>query len=127
MNKLGNICKSGIFFGEFMFPSAGISPEESGGRKKFCMMPTINRHKNVHCAYRLAHEHFDRLRGSRKSLRQRVKFFCFQHDGLKDELITLSQQAIFFTTSDILIELFYNVNISARIHPPLKQRTPLKS
>jgi hypothetical protein len=33
----------------------------------------------------------------------------------------------FFTTSDILIELFYNVNISARIHPPLKQRTPLKS
>jgi hypothetical protein len=40
---------------------------------------------------------------------------------------TLSQQAIFFTTSDILIELFYNVNISARIHPPLKQRTPLKS
>ena len=42
-------------------------------------------------------------------------------------LLTLSQQAIFFTTSDILIELFYNVNISARIHPPLKQRTPLKS
>jgi hypothetical protein len=41
--------------------------------------------------------------------------------------LTLSQQAIFFTTSDILIELFYNVNISARIHPPLKQRTPLKS
>jgi hypothetical protein len=39
----------------------------------------------------------------------------------------LSQQAIFFTTSDILIELFYNVNISARIHPPLKQITPLKS
>jgi hypothetical protein len=44
-----------------------------------------------------------------------------------DPLFTLSQQAIFFTTSDILIELFYNVNISARIHPPLKQRTPLKS
>jgi hypothetical protein len=41
--------------------------------------------------------------------------------------LTLSQQAIFFTTSDILIELFYNVNISARIHPPLKQITPLKS
>ena len=41
--------------------------------------------------------------------------------------LTLSQQAIFFTTSDILIELFYNVNISARIYPPLKQRTPLKS
>ena len=32
-----------------------------------------------------------------------------------------------FTTSDILIELFYNVNISGRIHPPLKQRTLLKS
>jgi hypothetical protein len=42
-------------------------------------------------------------------------------------MVTLSQQAIFFTTSDILIELFYNVNISARIHPPLKQITPLKS
>jgi hypothetical protein len=42
-------------------------------------------------------------------------------------ILTLSQQAIFFATSDILIELFYNVNISARIHPPLKQRTPLKS
>ena len=41
--------------------------------------------------------------------------------------LTLSQPAIFFTTSDILIELFYNVNISARIHPPLKQITPLKS
>ena len=41
--------------------------------------------------------------------------------------LTLSQQAISFTTSDILIELFYNVNISARIHPPLKQITPLKS
>ena len=40
---------------------------------------------------------------------------------------SLSQPAIFFTTSDILIELFYNVNISARIHPPLKQITPLKS
>ena len=42
-------------------------------------------------------------------------------------VLTLSQPAIFFTTSDILIELFYNVNISARIHPPLKQITPLKS
>ena len=42
-------------------------------------------------------------------------------------ILTLSQQAIFFTTSDILIELFYNLNISARIHPPLKQITPLKS
>ena len=42
-------------------------------------------------------------------------------------LLTLSQQAIFSATSDILIELFYNVNISARIHPPLKQITPLKS
>ena len=42
-------------------------------------------------------------------------------------ILTLPQQAIFFMTSDILIELFYNVNISARIHPPLKQRTPLKS
>ena len=41
--------------------------------------------------------------------------------------LTHSQQAIFFTISDILIELFYNVNISARIHPPLKQKTPLKS
>ena len=33
-------------------------------------------------------------------------------------------------TSDILTILrlnFYNVNISARIHPPLKQRIPLKS
>jgi hypothetical protein len=45
----------------------------------------------------------------------------------RQRLLTLSQPAIFFTTSDILIELFYNVNISARIHPPLKQRTPLKS
>jgi hypothetical protein len=34
------------------------------------------------------------------------------------------------STSDILTILrfhFYNVNISARIHPPLKQRIPLKS
>jgi hypothetical protein len=30
--------------------SAGISPEESGGWKKFGEMPAINQHKNVHCA-----------------------------------------------------------------------------
>jgi hypothetical protein len=52
---------------------------------------------------------------------------CLFAGSAVDNIVTLSQQAIFFTTSDILIELFYNVNISARIHPPLKQRTPLKS
>ena len=61
------------------------------------------------------------------------KLKCFNQINIKTRFnilllsLTLSQQAIFVTTSDIFIELFYNVNISARIHPPLKQRTPLKS
>ena len=59
--------------------SAGISPEESGGGKKFGEMPAINRHKNLHCANRLAHANFDKLklRGSRKGLLQGVKKFLF--------------------------------------------------
>jgi hypothetical protein len=59
--------------------SAGISPVESGGGKKFGEMPAINRHKNLHCAYRLARANFDKLklRGSRKGLRQGVKKFLF--------------------------------------------------
>ena len=54
--------------------------EESGGEKKFGEMPAINRHKISHCAYRLGHANFDKLklRGSRKGLRQGVKkFFVF--------------------------------------------------
>ena len=59
--------------------SAGISPDESGGGKKFGEMPAINRHKNLHCAYRLAHANFDKrkLRGSRKGLQQGVEKFLF--------------------------------------------------
>ena len=53
--------------------------EESGGGKKFGEMPAINRHKNLHCAYRLAHANFDKrkLRGSRKGLQQGVEKFLF--------------------------------------------------
>ena len=52
---------------------------ESGGGKKFGEMPAINRHKNLHCAYRLAHANFDKrkLRGSRKGLQQGVEKFLF--------------------------------------------------
>jgi hypothetical protein len=59
--------------------SAGISPDESGGGKKFGEMPAINRHKNLHCVYRLAHANFDKhkLRGSRKGLQQGVEKFLF--------------------------------------------------
>ena len=59
--------------------------EESGGEKKFGEMPAINRHKNLHCAYRLAHANFDKLklRGGRKGLRQGVKTFLFSTRWLK--------------------------------------------
>jgi hypothetical protein len=50
---------------------------------------------------------------------------------LTDELIKKASRLLnSLSTSDILTILrfhFYNVNISARIHPPLKQRIPLKS
>jgi hypothetical protein len=42
-------------------------------------MPAINRHKNLHCAYRLAHANFDKrkLRGSSKGLQQGVEKCLF--------------------------------------------------
>jgi hypothetical protein len=65
--------------------SAGISPDQSGGGKKFGEMPAINRHKNLHCAYRLAHANFDKrkLRGS-SSLGPVYEFVCisFRTDNL---------------------------------------------
>jgi hypothetical protein len=62
---------------QYLASSAGISPEESGGGKKFGEMPAINRHKYLHCAYRLVQANFDKLklRGSRKGLRQGVNNF----------------------------------------------------
>ena len=71
--------------------SAGISPDESGGGKKFGEMPAINRHKNLHCAYRLAHANFDKrkLRGSRKGLQQGVEKFLFSTRWLKRRRITV--------------------------------------
>jgi hypothetical protein len=74
--------------------------------------------------------HVSALDHSATQFHAKYNYFCSitsQETFKEPGTLTLSQQAIFFTTSDILIELFYNVNISARIHPPLKQRTPLKS
>jgi hypothetical protein len=64
---------------------------ESGGGKKFGEMPAINRHKNLHCAYRLAHANFDKrkLRGSRKGLQQGVDKFLFSTQWLKRRRITV--------------------------------------
>jgi hypothetical protein len=42
--------KNIIFIRMQLASSAGISPEESGGGKKFVEVPAINRHKNLHCA-----------------------------------------------------------------------------
>jgi hypothetical protein len=63
--------------------SAGISHKESGGGKKFGEMPAINRHKNLHCAYQLAHSNFDKLqlRGVGRAYGKGWRNFCFQHDG----------------------------------------------
>jgi hypothetical protein len=65
-----------LFYTLTLASSAGISPDESGGGKKFGEMPAINRHKNLHCAYRLAHANFDK-RKRRKGLQQGVEKFLF--------------------------------------------------
>jgi hypothetical protein len=61
---------------------------------------------------------------------------CEREHDEKDKILDEKDKILDFnlvnslSTSDILTILrlnFYNVNISARIHPPLKQRIPLKS